>query len=518
MISQVRSSRAILRSTHSARISALATAEHAFSTRTFPTTPSPSFPNEYTSAQIVTDSIPGPKSKELISKMRQIQNSTTVNFFADYDASRGNYLVDVDGNRYLDVFGQIASLPIGYNHPAILDAMTNKENLSLLAQRPCLGMFPPADWLDRIENTLERVKPKGLEEVMTLMCGSCSNENAYKAVFIWYQTKLRGGLPPSASDLESSMANQAPGAPNLSILSFQGGFHGRLLGCLSTTHSKAIHKVDIPAFEWPVASFPRLQYPLQDHQEENAAEEARCLEEVDRLLQENHANETPLSSKGAGRVAGMIVEPIQAEGGDNHASPAFFRGLRDLATKHGIAFIVDEVQTGGGSTGKFWAHEHWELENPPDIVTFSKKLQTGGYFAKKEMRVQEGYRIFNTWMGDPTKMITLQAFLDVVENDQLLKNTEITGDYLRMGLEEMSNRFPSLITNVRGQGTYLAMDLPTEEQRNDLVAMLKSIGLASGGCGSKAIRFRPSLIFQPRHAAECLDKIEQACKTMTQRR
>ncbi len=103
---------------------------------------------------------------------------------------------------------------------------------------------------------------------------------------------------------------------------------------------------------------------------------------------------------------------------------------------------MDEVQTGGGSTGKFWAHEHWQLDNPPDIVTFSKKLQTGGYFAKPAFRPAETYRIFNTWMGDPMKMIQLQAFLDVMIADELLENTRLTGDYLMEGLELVANAYP----------------------------------------------------------------------------
>ena len=77
-------------------------------------------------------------------------------------------------------------------------------------------------------------------------------------------------------------------------------------------------------------------------------------------------------------VAGVIVEPIQSEGGDNHASPNFFKGLRAITRKHNVLLIVDEVQTGVGATGKFWAHEHWNMDEPPDMVTFSKKAQTAG--------------------------------------------------------------------------------------------------------------------------------------------
>ena len=105
-----------------------------------------------------------------------------------------------------------------------------------------------------------------------------------------------------------------------------------------------------------------------------------------------------------------------------------------------MAFIVDKVQTGGGSTGTFWAHKKWGLDNPPDIVTFTNKLQTGGYYTKLEFRPKEGYRIFNTWMGDPSKIIQLQAHLDAMENERLLENTIITGRYLLNGLNELQSQ------------------------------------------------------------------------------
>lgn len=106
------------------------------------------------------------------------------------------------------------------------------------------------------------------------------------------------------------------------------------------------------------------------------------------------------ASKSTSPVAAVIIEPILSEGGDKHASPAYFRQLRALAKKHGAYFIVDEVQTGVGATGKFWAHEHWGLEQgeEPDMVTFSKKMQASGIYHKTSMRPGESYRIYGTWM------------------------------------------------------------------------------------------------------------------------
>ncbi|CCI42958.1 hypothetical protein ABG067_001642 [Albugo candida] len=470
---------------------------------------------EYTHSKIVTEKIPGPKSLERINKLNRRQNTSTIQYLVDYEASYGNYLVDLDGNRFLDVYGQIGSIPLGYNHPGILKMLRDEKNLPLLAQRPSLGLFPPWDWDERLERTLGKIAPKGLGEINTQMCGSCSNENAFKAAFIWFRTNQRGGKPPSVDDLESSMKNNSPGAPNLGILSFEGGFHGRLLGCLSTTHSNPIHKVDIPAFDWPVAPFPELRYPLEEHQHYNAAEENRCLEKTEQIL---HNCNQQLLGKDEITIAGMIVEPIQAEGGDRHASREFFCALRALATKYGVAFIVDEVQTGGGATGKFWAHEDWQLLDPPDIVTFSKKLQTGGYYCKEEFRPKEGYRIFNTWMGDPAKLLMLEGFLHALDHQNLIKKTNTTGLYLERGLQQMAITYPSILTNVRGRGTFLAMDLPSESSRNSFLERLRHLGMTCGGCGTKSIRLRPALIFDTVHATECLGIFEVACKqTLTSR-
>lgn len=200
-----------------------------------------------------------------------------------------------------------------------------------------------------------------------------------------YERQQERGGPEaefSQEDVTSSMNNQAPGSPQYSILSFKHGFHGRLFGSLSTTRSKPIHKLDIPAFDWPQASFPMLKYPLDQNVEYNTKEEQRALKETEDLIKNFH-----------NPVCAVVVEPIQSEGGDNHATPNFFRGLREITQKHNVLFIVDEVQTGVGATGKFWAHDHWNLSSPPDMVTFSKKAQTAGYYyGREDLRPNKPYQ------------------------------------------------------------------------------------------------------------------------------
>src|SRR5205814_1327108 len=167
-------------------------------------------------------------------------------------------------------------------------AATSPEMVSAIINRPALGSFPQHDWASILETGILSVAPKGLNQVFTAMAGSDANESAYKAAFIYRRQQERGGASAEFSEEEitSAMNNQAPGSPDLSIMSFKTAFHGRLFATLSTTRSKPIHKIDIPAFNWPQASFPQLRYPLEEHVEENAAEEARCLAEVERLIKE----------------------------------------------------------------------------------------------------------------------------------------------------------------------------------------------------------------------------------------
>lgn len=264
------------------------------------------------------------------------------------------------------------------------------------------------------------------------------------------------------------MVNSPPGSPNLSILSFHGAFHGRTLGALATTHSKAIHKIDVPSFDWPIASFPKYKYPLEENVRENKAEDERCLAEVEELIVKYN--------KQGRNVAGIIVEPIQSEGGDNEASPEFFQQLQRVAKRNGSALLIDEVQTGGGPTGKLWCHEHFNLDSSPDVVTFSKKMQLGGYFHSESFKPAQPYRVYNTWMGDPGKMLLLETILSIIKRDSLLDNVTRVGNKLKSGLLQAQKDFPALLNSARGRGTFLAINCASPELRDDIVNRLKQKG------------------------------------------
>ncbi|KAK5104506.1 4-aminobutyrate transaminase [Lithohypha guttulata] len=469
-----------------------------------PNEPGPFFEQEPAGPRVAT-AIPGPRSKDAISDLNRVFDTRSLNMLTNYKQSYGNYIADLDGNVLLDVYAQIASIPIGYNNPALQDVARSDDMISAIINRPALGNFPQADWSDILETGILKVAPRGLNQVFTAMAGSDANETAYKAAFMWKRQQERGG--PDAEftqdEMKSAMNNLAPGAPNYSIMAFKTGFHGRLFGSLSTTRSKPIHKLDIPAFDWPQCSFPMLKYPLHEHQAENAAEEKRCLEEAEHIVKNYH-----------NPVAAIVIEPIQSEGGDNHATPAFFQGLREITQRNNVLMIVDEVQTGVGATGKFWAHDHWNLSTPPDMVTFSKKAQTAGYyFGNAALRPNKPYRQFNTWMGDPARAILFRAIINEIERLNLVENTAVTGDYLFGGLEQLQQQYPEQFKNLRGkkQGTFIAWDHP---QRDQFLLRGKSMGINIGGSGASAVRLRPMLIFQKHHADILLDRLSKMAADM----
>lgn len=170
---------------------------------------------------------------------------------------------------------------------------------------------------------------------------------------------------------------------------------------------------------------------------------------------------------------------------------------------------MDEVQTGCGSSGTFWAHEAWNLEHPPDVVTFSKKMQIAGFYAVADLAPELPYRIFNTWMGDPAKLVQLEVVLDCIEENNLLDLVKSSGATLLEGLEKLQAKFPKILSNARGVGTLVAVDADTPARRDAILHALLQDGVDIGGCGVSTIRARPGLLFTSAHAAVFLDALER---------
>ncbi|KAJ9119847.1 hypothetical protein QFC24_005561 [Naganishia onofrii] len=478
----------------------LATVQHGS-----PFTSNSIFPREPHAPAVVTSSVPGPKVQEASRGIQQFQDSRTHVLVA------GNYIVDLDGNAFLDVYAQIASIPIGYNNPDLLKLAKTDLFATMAMNRPALGVFPPGEWKDMV--AFLSVAPKGLNQVFTAMCGSCANETAFKAAFMTYRDKQRklesgttGPVDFTAEELASCMKNQSPGSPDLSILSFKSAFHGRLFGSLSATRSKAIHKTYHLSIARPMVDWPAIKYPLEEHAKENAEAEAKSLRDVENTI---------TSMKSTRPVAAVVIEPIASEGGDLHASPEFFRGLRQITKKHGVSFIVDEVQTGVGATGTFWAHEKWGLseEDAPDFVTFSKKMQAAGYFHKMETRPAQAYRNFNTWMGDPIRALQAATQISVIKQHGLVEHTASTGRELYKQLDQLAKSSGRML-NLRGKdnGTFIAWDMESAGQRDALLKAMRNQGVNMAGCGDATVRLRPMLIFGSSQAEILLEKLDGALR------
>ncbi|WWC65717.1 4-aminobutyrate aminotransferase [Kwoniella dejecticola CBS 10117] len=470
-------------------------------------------PDEFSGPSVKTEKVPGPKGLAASADVGIFQDPRTHVVIPNYEESKGNYLVDADGNVLLDVFAQISSIGLGYNVPALLELAKTDEFAKAAMNRPALGSFPPVQWAEWLRTGLLTVQPKGLDQLITTLCGSSANETAFKCSFMAYRQRERGGpdVPFTKEEMDSCMDNHSPGAPQLSVLSFKSGFHGRLFGSLSATRSKAIHKVDIPAFDWPAAPFPELKYPLNENVKENEAEEKRCLEEYEKILVE---------SKSTRPVAAVIIEPILSEGGDRHASNEYFRQLRLIAKKHGAYFIVDEVQTGVGATGTFWAHEKWGLQEgeEPDFVTFSKKMQAAGVFHKKDTRPNAPYRNYNTWMGDPIRALQAREMIRLIKQHDLVRHTASTGSSLAESFKSVfgSSAASGKVMNFRGEGdgTYLAWDMATPQLRDAFVGKMRVNGVQIGGCGEQTVRLRPMLTFGEKHAEILVGTTEKVLKEL----
>lgn len=165
--------------------------------------------------------------------------------------------------------------------------------------------------------------------------------------------------------------------------------------------------------------------------------------------------------------------------------------------------IVDEVQTGVAATGKFWAHEHWNLPFPPDMVTFSKKFQAAGYyFSDPSIKPNLPYRQFNTWCGDPSKAIIAKTIWQECDKHHLSNRVAEVGSYLYGKLQKLAEKYPKEINNLRGKdcGTYIAWDASSGKAKDALVSGMKAFGVNIGACGVQTVRLRPMLVFEEKHA------------------
>jgi 4-aminobutyrate aminotransferase/(S)-3-amino-2-methylpropionate transaminase len=457
---------------------------------------------------LVRTDLPGPKSRALMERGAHDMQSFYRSLVIDDEKSQGVYLVDVDGNVFLDMFASFALGSLGYNHPALL-ATASSPAFTRAAVNPTSTPFVTAPSWFEVLDCLERFAPAGLTKIFCVDAGGEGVESALKAAFIRHGERARASRGLPANPLELSHAEQHAilmdnRGTDAVVVAFEGAFHGRGIGPLSATHSKLIHKADIPAFPWPVAPFPANRFPLRRFDEYNARLEASAVATLERILDAHD-----------GRVAAVLVEPVQSEGGDRHASASFFQSVQRLAHAAGAALVLDEVQTGVGMSGTLWAHQQLDLAIPPDLMAFGKKMQMGGFFATDSMQISQFGRMYQTRNGDRARGLLAATILGSIEREDLLANVRKTGALFLERLEELADRYPELITEARGRGFLLAFDLPTAAARDDFLRRSQRRGVWASYTGTRSVRLRPHLITSAPDVKRAMDAFDAVAREMS---
>ena len=394
----------------------------------------------------------------------------------DFEKSYGSHLVCAKtGHPFLDCSSQFASMPLGWNHPKLMKKM---ENISQHAIHKIANSDYYSVALAEFVQTFAEMSPD-FNYFFFVEGGALGVENALKAAFDWKMNKL---------GLGESEAN------SLDVIHLEQAFHGRTGYTLSLTNTVPNKTALFPKFNWSRIKNPKIHFPLVES-------EATVVEELS-LRQAEVALKT-------NRVAAIILETIQGEGGDNHFSSEYFAALRKMAFEYEAMLILDEVQTGVGLTGTTWAYEH-HAGLKPDMISFGKKTQVCGFASTTRIDevpdnvFKQSSRINSTWGGNIIDMIRFTHIAEIIKEDNILNQVAKVGEYFLKELQTVPR-----ITNVRGKGLMLAFDLETPESRNVVLnKMLKRMTVLP--CGERSIRLRPHLTFNIFDVQEAIDIIKNA--------
>ena len=391
----------------------------------------------------------------------------------DLEKSHGSWIVDArDGRKYLDFYTFFATAPLGHNHPRLADPAFQARLGAIAVHKPANSDIYTTAYAEWVEAFGSQAAPDYLPHLFWIDGGSLAVENALKAAFDW---KVRKNLAAGKGEKGSK------------VIHFREAFHGRSGYTLSLTNTADPRKYQyFPKFDWPRMPNPKIAFP-QDAANIAKAEaaEAEAVAAIEAAVAQNPDD-----------IACLIIEPIQGEGGDNHFRGEFLRQLRVLADRHEFLLIFDEVQTGFGATGKWWAHQWFDVQ--PDIISFGKKTQACGIAAGRRLDevdsvFQVPSRINSTWGGNLVDMVRGTRIIEIIQEEHLLETSVKQGGRLLQGLQEIHRDFPEITSNPRGLGLFCALDLARPELRNAVVAKGHDLGMMVLSTGVKGLRFRPAL-------------------------
>lgn len=428
--------------------------------------------------------LPGPKAREIIKRDYEvISPSYPRGYPFVMDHGKGTEVWDVDGNRFLDFAAGIAVVSTGHSNPKVVKAIQEQAEKFIHISSD----FYHENWV-KLGEKINEIAPFQ-EDAVSFMTNSGTESVEAAIKLARYHTHAT------------------------EFIGFLGAFHGRTMGAVTFTASKPLYHRDFyPLMSGVVhAPYPDPYRPLLESRpgEDYGVTVVRYIEEqiLGHLLPPED-------------VAGILVEPIQGEGGYVIPSPGFFPALRELCDRHKILLIVDEVQSGMGRTGKWWAVEHFGVE--PDIVCSAKGIASGVplgvMFAKKHIVDWPKGAHGNTFGGNPISCAAALATIDLIENGYMQNATEM-GDYTRKILEEMMSRHPS-IGQVRGLGLMIGLDFVKDRLTREPDFKLRDLvvdhaflhGLLLLGCGSSVIRIAPPLNVTRSEIDEAMEILDEAIR------
>jgi L-lysine 6-transaminase len=410
----------------------------------------------------------------------------------DMEKSHGRRLHDSrSGRDYLDLFSFFATLPIGFNHPKMKDPefLTKLTRAALV--NPTNSDIYTTEFAEFME-VFGRVAMRAhLPHAFFVAGGSLGVENALKAAMDW---KVRQNF---RKGLKEEKGHQ--------ILHFRESFHGRSGYTVSMTNTADPRKYEYFAkFDWPRVSNPHLMFPVNEAELARVQKaEAATLVEIRKAFADRRND-----------IAAILLEPIQAEGGDHHFRTEFLAALKAVAHEHAALLIFDEVQTGVGLTGTFWAHEGLGVQ--PDLLAFGKKMQVCGMMGggrlddEPDNVFKVSSRINSTWGGNLVDMVRSMRYLEIIEEEKLVQNAATVGAHLLAKLQAMQASMPDVLSNARGRGLMCAIDFPDTEMRNRVADKAYDLGLMILGCGHRSLRFRPPLDITAAEIDEALELLTRA--------
>jgi 4-aminobutyrate aminotransferase len=383
----------------------------------------------------------GPRAKKIVKQTKKYCIDTTFAYPLVIKTGSGCFLEDVDGIRYLDFNSNVASCNVGYNHPEIIKVL---EQFSKIGVHKIAGQDFYSEEQVNLAKKLLKITPKNLSRVLLVNSGTEAVENAIKFCY-----RKKGPLPG---------------------VSCIGAFHGRTIGALSYTDSKAVQKRN-----YPEVNHELIKFCTNDDDPD--------INQLDELI---HREAEP---------AFVIVECIQGEGGYRPASKKFIQNLRKITNNYHVPLIIDEIQAGMGRTGRWWSFEHYNVK--PDIMTAGKSIQVGAVVSSKYYDPKEPGAVSSTWGGGHRiDMAVGLKTIEIIEKEKLLKNAKVMGEYFMKRLREIQEKYPEKILDVRGLGLMIGVDFKDMRCRDYVVNEAFKQRLLLLGCGFKTIRIAPPLIIK----------------------